>query len=287
METTAATVNDGLLPEGLRQLWRARWRILIGAFVCGALGATYSLLATPIFRAQVSLLPAHTTSSQGLAGQLGGLAGLAGLAGINLGGADKTEPMAVLGSRDFAQAFIERNNLVPVLLADKWDPVKKNWKEPGPNEPDIRDAVEYFDKHVRRIGEDRKSGIVVLTVDWRSPAEAAKWANEMATQVNSQMRARAIADADQSIAYLRSQFETTTQVSLQQSISRLLETQMQQMMMARGNEEYAFRVIDSARVPKKRVFPMRSLITLGSALIGGFIVCAWVLLTTRRPIGPS
>lgn len=275
------------LPLGLRQLWAARWRIIFGAVLCGAAGAAYALLVTPVYRAQVSLLPAHTSNSQGLASQLGGVVGLAGLAGINLGGAEKTEPMAVLGSRDFAQAFIERKGLVPVLLAEKWDAQKKNWKEPGPNQPDIRDAVEYFDKHVRRIGEDRKSGVVVLIVDWRSPMEAAAWANEMAAQVNSQMRDRAIGDAERSIAYLRSQLESANQVSLQQSISRLLESQMQQLMMARGNDEYAFRVVDSARVPKKRIFPKRTLITLGSALVGAFLVCAWVMLTTRRPPKPS
>jgi uncharacterized protein involved in exopolysaccharide biosynthesis len=76
--------------------------------------------------------------------------------------------------------------------------------------------------------------------------------------------------------------QATNQVALQQSISRLLETQMQNMMVARGNAEYAFRVIDPARVPKKRFFPRRTLIILGATLIGGLLACAWLTLSRGR-----
>jgi uncharacterized protein involved in exopolysaccharide biosynthesis len=267
----------------IKLLWEARWRIILVALLFGALGATYALLATPIYRAQVVLLPVQTKGASGLPGQLGALSGLAGLAGINIGGVDKAEPLAVLSSHDFSRGFIEANGLVPVLLAEKWDPVKKNWKKPGPNQPDIRDAVEYFDKDVRRVGEDKKTGVVVVSLDWTSPTQAAEWANSLASLINSQMRARAIADAERSISYLRAELDATNQVSLQQSISKLIESQMQTMMVARGNEEYAFRVIDSARVPKKRLSPKRTLITVGAAMIGGFLACAWVMMFPRRP----
>lgn len=268
-------------------LWAGRKWIILGVLIFGALGATYALLVTPIFRAQVTLLPMDNKSARGLAGQLGALGGLAGLAGINIGGTDKVEPMAVLSSRDFARAFIENQKLLTVLLADKWDATAKKWKTDGANTPDIRDAVEYFDKNVRKVGEDRKSGLVVLTVDWKTPTEAAAWANLMAAQINGQMRARAMEDAERSIGYLRGELQATTQVSLQQSISRLLESQMQNMMMARGNLEYAFRVVDTARVPKKRFSPKRTLITLGAGMIGGFLACAWVLLRSRGSTRPA
>ncbi len=279
--------TEGAPSPVFADLWAGRKWIILGGLVFAALGATYALLATPLFRAQVTLLPMDNKATRGLAGQLGALGGLAGLAGINIGGADKVEPLAVLSSRDFARTFIENQKLLTVLLADKWDATAKKWKTEGPNTPDIRDAVEYFDKNVRKVGEDRKSGLVVLTVDWETPTEAALWANLMATQINTQMRARAIEDAERSIEYLRGELQATTQVSLQQSISRLLESQMQNMMMARGNMEYAFRVVDSARVPKKRFTPKRTLITLGAGMIGGFLGCAWVLLRGRRvvPIG--
>jgi uncharacterized protein involved in exopolysaccharide biosynthesis len=101
----------------------------------------------------------------------------------------------------------------------------------------------------------------------------------MAERVNAQMRDRAVTDASRSIEYLQGELQAANQVVLQQAISRLLEAQMQNMMVARGNTEYAFRVIDSARVPKKHFFPKRALIVLGATLIGGLLACAWATLT--------
>lgn len=277
-------------PEGmavLRMLWQRRVFVCIVAAVFGVIGGTYSLLATPIYRAQVTLLPVTNRAGQGLAGQLGGLAGLAGLAGINLEGPDKTEPLAVLSSRDFARSFIEEQELLTVLLHDKWDAKAGKWKHPGPKQPDIRDAVERFDKRVRKVGEDRKSGLVVLTIDWEDPQLAARWANILAAKINTQMRARAIDSAERSIKYLRAELAVTNEVPLQLSISRLLESQMQTIMVARGNDEYSFRVVDQARVPKKRLHPKRVMITVGAFLIGGLLACVWLMLSGKRPEAPE
>jgi uncharacterized protein involved in exopolysaccharide biosynthesis len=270
--------SDGFVT--LRLLWSRGLLICGVALIFGALGTTYSLLVTPIFRAQVTLLPVANRPGQGLMGQLGTLSGLTGLAGINLDDADKAEALAVLNSRDFARKFIEERNLLTVILDDKWDPVTRNWKNQSANQPDIRDAVERFGKKILRVGEDRKNGLVILTIDWKDPVLATQWANIYAQRINGQMREYAITNAERSIDYLRRELSSTSEVALKQSISQLLESQMQKMMVARGNSEYAFRVVDQASVPKRHIFPRRTLIVIGCTLIGGFLACAWVMLVT-------
>jgi uncharacterized protein involved in exopolysaccharide biosynthesis len=265
-----------------RAAWQGRWTVLLTTFGFAAAMAIYTLLATPWYRAQVSLLPVENKDTAGLMSQIGQLSGLASLAGINLGGNDKAEPFAVLQSHDFARAFIEKEKLLTVLLADKWDATSGRWRTTTADTPDIRDAVEYFEKHVRRVGEDRKTGLIILTVDWTDPTLAAAWANAMALQINAQMREVAIEHAQTSIAYLRSELAATNQVSLQQAISRLLESQMQRLMVARGNEEYAFRVVDRAHVPKKRFMPQRVLMTLAAAIVGAFLSSAFLALSGSR-----
>jgi uncharacterized protein involved in exopolysaccharide biosynthesis len=262
----------------LAEFRAARWTIAITACVFGVLGASFAFVVKPQYRAQVTLMPVESKGIGGLASQLGALGGLAGLAGVNLGGANKVEPLAVLSSREFVRSFIEDEKLTTVLLADKWDAKAGKWKDEGRDQPDIRDAVEFFTKSVRKVGEDRKAGLVILTVEWTNAIQAARWANLMAQRVNVQMRDRAVVKASRSIEYLRGEFDATNQVALQQTISRLIETQMQDMMVARGNPEYAFRIIDPAHVPKKRFFPKRALIILGATLIGGFLACAWITL---------
>jgi uncharacterized protein involved in exopolysaccharide biosynthesis len=58
-------------------------------------------------------------------------------------------------------------------------------------------------------------------------------------------------------------------VTLEQSISRIMETEMQKLMLARGNDEYAFRVIDHAQPPRVRSRPRRSLLVASAFVVSG------------------
>jgi len=213
-------------------------------------------------------MPRQQDAAGGLASQLSQLGGLASLAGLNLNSANKAEPVAVLQSKSFSRAFIQEEGILEVLLADRWIGNVQLWRSREKAPPDIRDAVEYFNKHVRSVDEDRKSGLVTLTVDWHDPQIAAVWANKMAQRLNAQMRKRALDDASSNLIYLQKEIAATPIVALQQSIGRMIEVELQRVMMARGNREFAFRVVDEAQVPKKRTSPRRTLIVSASLLLG-------------------
>ncbi len=242
------------------------------------LGLAYALLATERFRAEVLLAPAEEKSLPAIAGQLGSLASFAG---ISVGGGESVEPIAVLRSRDFARSFIEDLDLLPVLLRDEWDAVAGTWKDSDPEKwPDVRDAVKYFDENVRTVSEDRKSGLVTLSVEWTDPIIAAEWAALLVRRLNERMRGQALAEAERNVRYLREEMAATSVVSLQQSIGRLLETELQKLMLAKGNEEFAFRVIDPASPPKRRSHPKRALTVVAAFLMGAFLSVIWVFATS-------
>ena len=265
------------------EAWSRRLLVLIVTLLFGVAGASFSLFATPWYRAQVSLLPAQGQSAQGLAGQLGALSGLAGLAGMSVGAGNRVEPLAILRSHDFLRRFIIKNRLEPELLPEKWDIGKRDWKVLSVGKTfDVRDAVDYFEKHVFRVGEDKKSGLVVLTVDWRDPVVAAAWANAISAEINELTRDQAISEASESINYLKAELAAAPQVALQQSISKLMESQLQTMMLARGRNEYSFKVIDRAEPPKYRFYPQRLLFALGSLALGGCLAICYVALFPRR-----
>jgi uncharacterized protein involved in exopolysaccharide biosynthesis len=48
-------------------------------------------------------------------------------------------------------------------------------------------------------------------------------------------------------------------------------------MLAKGNEEFAFRVIDRAHVPKIRFWPNRKLIVVLATFLGGMLAVLFVL----------
>jgi uncharacterized protein involved in exopolysaccharide biosynthesis len=256
-------------------LWRSKWLIVGITSVFAVLSIPYALIQTEWYRADVLLAPAEERSTSGLARQLGGLVGLAG---VTVGGGGSAEPLAILQSREFVAAFIEEQELLPVLYAKQWDSQAGNWIAESPDDrPDIRDAVEYFNKNVIFVTEDAASGLVTLTIHWTEPQLAAEWANMLVRRLNGHLRKRALLEAESNVAYLQEELSGTNVVTLQQSVGRLLEAELQKVMLARGNEEFAFRVIDRAHVPKTRFKPRRRLIVILATFLGGMFAVLFVL----------
>jgi uncharacterized protein involved in exopolysaccharide biosynthesis len=164
-------------------------------------------------------------------------------------------------------SYIKEANLMPVLFASKWDADKKQWKDAG-DFPSDWDVFEVFDRGIRSVQFDRKTGLVTLAIEWRDPALAAKWANDLVREVNSRLRNLAIDDAQQKIGYLEKQLALTSSVEIQQAIYHLIEAQTKKKMIASTQEQYAFSVIDPA-VPSEEIFrPKRLLIAIFGLLMG-------------------
>jgi uncharacterized protein involved in exopolysaccharide biosynthesis len=234
-----------------------------------AISIAYALTATKWYRAEVLLAPAEEVTASGLGGQLGGLAALAG---VRVGGGSSAEPIAVLKSREFARAFIEDLNLLPLLFHEEWDKSEGVWLDDNPEEwPDIRDAIKYFHENVLNVTEARDGGLVTLAVEWTDANMAADWARELVVRLNERLRQRALREAATNVAFLQAELARTNVVTLQQSIGRLLESELQKLMLARGNEEFAFRVIDAASPPKDRVRPNLALIAVVGTMLGAML----------------
>lgn len=257
-------------------LWRSKW-IIIAVTTVFALGSVgYALTATEWYRSEALLAPADEKSTTQLGGQLGGLAALAG---VTVGGGDSAESLAVLGSREFAREFIEDFELLPVFFSDAWEVARGRWLDDDPEEwPDIRDAVKFFHDNVLKVSQDRRTNFVTLGVEWTDPVRATRWADELVKRLNMRLRERALIEAEANVEYLQSELAKTGVVTLQQSIGSLLENELQKLMLARGNEEFAFRVLDSPATPKRRVRPNRPLIAAAGTLLGGMLAVVSVFL---------
>jgi uncharacterized protein involved in exopolysaccharide biosynthesis len=265
-----------------RAVWRRKWWVAGFTALCTSLAVAYALLATQWYRAEATLMPRESRGGSGLVGQLaqfGDIAGLAGLGG--LGQSAKQEPMGVLKSKGFARRFIEQNDLVEVIANE----MTRTPRGGNSEQPDVREVVDRFTRSMLVITEDKKGDLVKVAVEWKDPSTAADWANKLAIQVNDEMRSRAQAEAGRNIDYLRGQLEQTETVSLQQAIARLLEAEMQKMMLAQGTDQYAFRIVDEAQPPVRRARPKRTLIvmlTFMSALLVSALAAAVI-----RPQGGS
>jgi len=228
----------------------------------------------------VVVLPVDDDPTARLMSQFGGLANLVG---INVPGNNQAEPLGVLQSRQFAAEFIDKHRLLPILFAKKWDAQHQTWKGDREDWPDVRDGVRLFDENLLRIFQDRKTGLVTVSFNWKNPQLAAQWANQYVADVNAKMRARTIVQAQANIDYLRNQIASLDMVSLQQPVSRLLEIEMQKLMLARNSAQFAFRVVDAATTPKRPSNASKRLIVMGAFLLGAILASIYVMIRSVLP----
>lgn len=264
------------LRDIFEELWRGKWVVVAVTAIFAVSSIVYALAATEWYRAEVLLSPANSKSTMSIGGDLGGLAALAG---VTVGGGDTAKSLATLRSREFTGALIEELGLLPILFADLWDEKSETWTPVDPRRwPDVRDGIRYFQRNVLSVAEDRRTSVVTVAVQWKDPDLASSWADHAVKRLNERLRDRALEEAERNVAYLQQELGHTSLVTLQQSIGRLLESELQKVMLARGNDEFAFHVIDPAGTPKYRSRPRRALIVLLGTMSGLVLSVAFVFL---------
>lgn len=273
--STVPVISPDATPITIVDAWAAlfshKFLILAGTSVAGALAAAISWMMPPIYRAEVLLMPVTHRDASTLPEMSSPLGGLAALAGLSIPSSQKEEALATLQSRLLTETFIREKNLLPVLFARMWDPATSSWKVEERKVPSVWDGYALFSKKIRRVIENRKTGLVSLTIDWADKHLAAAWAAELVARTNQMLRQRAIEHSTRNIKYIEEQLGTVSIVEMRQALYRLLETEYKNIMLAQGTEEYAFKTIDPAVVPERKHKPHRIAISLLGAALGFFV----------------
>ncbi len=270
-----------------RVLTRYKWMIIMITLLATAAATAVALLMTPIYRAEVLLAPVSGEEQSGMAALAGQLGGLASIAGVNLksGSTSAEESLATLSSRAFIGKFITDEKLLPVLFEDEWDAEAQDWiKKTAEKAPTLLRAHGLFTNEALSASTNKKTGLVTVAVEWRDPELAARWANELVARLNGHEKRVAISEAERSIGYLKEQLGSTSVVEIQQAVHRLIEGEMKKIMLANVRDQYAFKIIDPAVTPEKKVKPKRGMIVI-LGLMGGVslgVIVAFISSLRRR-----
>ena len=270
----------------LVKLGRRRW-LLAGTISVFTIASVFlSFKIRPVYRATTLLAPAAFGREQNGTGSLGQLGGLAAAAGIGVRDVDRAtqEALAVLESRQFTERFFRSSNALAEFFPKEWDRAAGGWNAHATQPPSAARAYRKFDRDVRRVAESKKTGLITLEVDWTDRNIAAAWANALVHQLNAEMRARAIADAEKSLAFLEKERAETNVVEIRDAVNRLIEDQINKRMLASVNEDYAFRVVDQA-IPADLDDPIRPnkpAYAIGGLLLGVLVGMALALLLGDR-----
>ena len=255
----------------IRTFLKAWKTIAFITVLCTGLAVAYALYTPESFKAETLVAPAQEENSVA-SSALSQFGGLASMAGISIPSDSNVEQViATLQSRKFLRQYIARKNLLPVLFEEIWDAGNQSWLvQNQEGEPTEQKAVDAF-KSILSVDEDKKSGLISLSISWKDPAVAAEWANDLVRQLNEQLREKAISDSRKRVGYLEQELAKTTLQDMRAVLYNLLEFEKQKAMLANVNEDFALEVIDPAVAPETREKPKRKLIVALGGFCGGFL----------------
>jgi LPS O-antigen subunit length determinant protein (WzzB/FepE family) len=280
-------------------LWAGKIKIIAITAVFAIASVIYALSVPNQYKATALLAPAQS-SGGGLSGALGQLGGLASLAGVSLGGGESSEgqiAQEIMKSWSYIEGFIADNNIaVEVYAAEGWskgsnelqidadlyDTATKTWLvennntgEVGP--PSSWKLFESFSKRLA-VSEDKKSGLVSVSIEYYSPQMAKQWLDMYVAAINAHMQQRQVEKVTNNINYLQAQIEKTSIAEMREVFYTIIEEQTKNKMVAEASPDYAFVAVGPSMVPEKKSQPKRALICILGTLLGGMLSVLLVLV---------
>ncbi|AUM13754.1 Wzz/FepE/Etk N-terminal domain-containing protein [Ketobacter alkanivorans] len=283
-------------------LWSGKRTIALCSCSLFIIAIIYALNTPDVYQSSSVLAPALASKTNPLSNLGGQIGSIASLAGINLGnGADEsTTYIAILKSRKFINNFINNYDIKRHLFIDSWDHTTQQWKPPSslsrlkksamslfrshplPEqeclEPSDWDAYKIFITDSLNVSEDMETGLITIRVSSYDPELAKTWTHNIIRDLNLKIREEKKAEAEKSITYLKKSIEQTPLVDMQSVFYRLIENQMQTIVLANIKDEFAFTTLDPPVVPQEKSRPNRTLIVI-SGLLFGFVIGLLIILS--------
>jgi len=281
-------------------LWAGKIKIIAITVVFAVASVIYALSEPNQYKATALLAPAKSDGG-GLSGALGQMGGLASLAGISLGGGESGEAQIaqeIMKSWSYIEGFIADNNIaVEVFAAEGWskgsnelqinndvyDTETKTWSvennttgEVGP--PSSWELFKSFSGRLA-VSEDKKSGLVSVSIEYYSPLIAKQWVDLYVESINRFMQQRQVTKVSRNIEYLQEQIGKTSIAEMQEVFYSIIEEQTKNKMLAEASPDYAFVAVGPSMVPEEKSQPKRALICILGTLLGGMLSVLLVLVT--------
>ncbi|WP_373317405.1 Wzz/FepE/Etk N-terminal domain-containing protein [Shewanella algidipiscicola] len=294
------TANEIDLRALFSAVWDGKWLIVAVTSVFAIASVVIALMLPNIYKSEALLAPANAEQQGGLGALASQFGGLASMAGLNLGGGssvDKTQlAISVLKSRQFANSFIEKHDILPQLMAgESWnqnddsltydlslyDSSSKLWvrevEAPKQPKPSPQEAYKTFAEIVE-VQVDKDTGLIRISVEHLSPSIAQQWVTWLVEDINAEMKQREVAEAVKSSEFLEKQISETHVADIRTVLYQLIEEQTKTIMFAEVRDEYVFKTIDPAIVAEEKFKPKRALICIVGTLFGGFLACLFVFI---------
>lgn len=259
----------------IRLIWRGR-KILIGVWLgVVALVGLYLCFAERYYDEEVLVIPNQAAIDLIGRGKkdilslnpLSGVLGKGQLTGVH------AEAATILQSIHFLASFVKKENILPVLFADKWDESRHAWDLDADEVPPTPEAgARYFKKHLLDVQISANADEIRIIVTWNNAEQGAKLANALVTAVNDDVRHRYATEARAHYqAILALMQKPGLPLDVQAMLASTAVDKLDVLTMANVEPDFAFKVIDPALPITQPSFP-KVFITLAVAIVLGAFV---------------
>ena len=203
------------------------------------------------------------------------------------GNEDVDRALAISKSKSLLKNLIKKyDDILPSIMApekyifsddklifdnSKYDVDRKNWiRNVSPPKKKIPSFVEAHEEYLKifKSRKNRLNGQVSMSVEHISPSFAKSFLERIILEMNLYGQKTDIEDAKNSIFFLEEKISQNTSVALKNSLSRLMEKQLQIEMLASSSDEYLLNVIDYPFLPEQKTFPNRLIFIFIGLLFG-------------------
>ena len=298
MTTTVAVSSQEVLidqKELLLQLWKGRWFTFFCLCCAIGLGVLVSRYATDIYQSEATLIPArnHVGMGESSGGAMGGLAMLSGI-GLGVGKSSQAElDIATMKSRQFIIKLIDKYQLAPLIIAvkdwdmqqqevifdtEKYNPGSQIWLDESGQKTKPPSVLKLYKEFMDNLIIDYDSVTQITKIKYNhiSPKLSKEWIEILINEFNLWARQKSVTDSTKRIQYLKTAISNTKVAEMKASFMRVIESQLQSLMMAEVQEDFAFEMIDPPLVPESPIRPNRALIMLLSIVLG--VLFSWLVL---------
>ena len=216
-----------------------RWKLLGACMLAGIVVAVTLILVLPrLYRVQTTVITVRTDSPT--SAQSGVARSLASIVGVGLSQDDvREEALALLRSDRLAWEFLTAHKLVEILTEGE-----------EISDDDLRGTVVgTFKNSILSVQDDRRTGLITISMLWRDRQQAAEWTNAYVRLADDELRAQTLKDSENTLDLLQGELEQTNVIEIRNAVNRFYETQLQRMIFARARDSFALRTIDPAIAP--------------------------------------
>ena len=277
------------LRELFSVIWEARKVIIITTSIFAVFSVVYALSLTNYYQSDSVLVAEGQVTPSSNISQLGGLASMVGINLQPSSGDKALEALELARSRAFLSHLLTFDEILPSLMAAKkfdastnkivfnkklYDDYNKEWVDLKPT------YLEAYEVYIGMLStaRDKKTGFISISIEHVSPVFAKEFLSMIIKETNSLMRQKDLEQSVKSLNYLKSELSKTSLVEIRDSITTLIEAQLQTQMMAKLNDDYVLSTIEPPFIPEEKSRPSRSEICILITLFGGILSVMVVLI---------